>query len=335
MMTGKKSTFQSRMTFHYEFILKTFQRKELRWLDILGQSYWYCRHSQLIQACEKEIASLANTDYISEEEIAEMSVFEGLQDKVKNTVNASRRAAQRELEAWKNTHQGARWYKVEKEAWPRYKRDRKEIAGLEKDLVALKEPERDVYPVLKTLEDFGFMSDGQLTPLGIMSTEVNEAHTILMPLFWNSLTRLSLSPQETLATLAVFLGEGNPDQNYVSSANVQKSIDEIGAIAKKCMEIERVNRLTSPTSSYWNISTEYVEIVWKWINGTSINEITGEYGIFEGNFIRILMKLASILEEWRVLASIAKDTTTLNNLADAHNLLQVGFASSESLYLNL
>jgi len=334
MMTGKKSTFQSRMTFHYEFILKTFQRKDLRWLDILGQSYWYSRHSKLIESCEKEIASLSNSSYISEDEIAQMTIFEQLQDKVKTSVNASRRNAQRELEAWKNTHQGARWYNLEKEAWPRYKRDKKELAGLEKDLAALKEPERDIYPVLKTLEDFGFMSDGQLTPLGISATEVNEGHTILMPLFWEGTSRSALSPQETLATLAVFLGE-TTQQSVVTNTNVQGSINEISAIARKCMDYERTNRLTSPTHNYWDINTEYVEIIWNWVNGSTLSEISANYGIFEGNFIRILMKLASILEEWKVLASIAKDTATLNSLADAHTLLQVGFASSESLYLNL
>jgi superfamily II RNA helicase len=334
MMTGKKSTFQSRMTFHYEFILKTFQRKDLRWLDILGQSYWYSRHSKLIESCEKEIASLSNNSYISEDEIVQMTIFEQLQDKVKNSVNASRRNAQRELETWKNTHQGARWYNLEKEAWPRYKRDKKELAGLEKDLAALKEPERDIYPVLKTLEDFGFMSDGQLTPLGISATEVNEGHTILMPLFWEGTSRSALSPQETLATLAVFLGEGT-QQSVVTNTNVQGSINEISAIARKCMDYERANRLTSPSHNYWDINTEYVEIIWNWVNGSTLSEISANYGIFEGNFIRILMKLASILEEWKVLASIAKDTVTLNSLADAHNLLQVGFASSESLYLNL
>ena len=155
-----------------------------------------------------------------------------------------------------------------------------------------------------------------------------------MPLFWEGTCRLALSPEETLATLAVFLGEG-ANQSVVTNVNVQNSIDEISAIAKKCMEHERVNHVTSPKSYYWDINTEYVELIWKWVNGSTLSEITSEHGIFEGNFIRILMKLASILEEWRILATIAKDTATLNSLADAHLLLQVGFASSESLYLNL
>jgi superfamily II RNA helicase len=178
------------------------------------------------------------------------------------------------------------------------------------------------------------MSNGQLTPLGTSATEVNEGHTILMPLFWEGSSRKALSPQETLATLAVFLGEG-ANQSAITNANVQGSIDEINAIARKCMDYERANRLTSPKTYYWDVNTEYVEIIWNWVNGSTLSEISANYGIFEGNFIRILMKLASILEEWKVLASIAKDTVTLNALADAHTLLQVGFASSESLYLNL
>ena len=335
MMTGKKSTFQSRMTFHYDFILKTFQRKELRWLDILNQSYWYRRHARLIVDCEAEIKSLSDTSYITSGEIAEMELFERLQDTVRNTVNAPRRAAQRELEMWKNKHIGQRWYALEKEVWAKYKRDVKELAGLQRDLIVLKEPERDVMPVLKALEDFGFMKDGELTPLGTMSTEVNEGHSILMPLFWFSEIRRELTPEETLATLAVFLGEGDANQNDVSSSKISACIDELRSISKKCLVTEERNRVISPTTHFWTINTEFVEIVWKWLHGTSLAEIATEYGMFEGNLIRLLTKLQSILEEWRILATLTKDTDTLNNLANAEALLKIGYASSESLYLRL
>jgi superfamily II RNA helicase len=264
-----------------------------------------------------------------------MELFEGLQQKVKETVNAPRRAAQRELEMWKNKHIGQRWYALEKEVWSKYKRDVKELASLQRDLVALKEPERDVMPVLKALEEFGFMKDGELTPLGTMSTEVNEGHSILMPLFWLTEIRRELTPEETLATLAVFLGEGDANQNEVSSFKVSACIDELKTIAKKCLATEEGNRVMSPTTHFWTISTEYVEIIWKWLYGTSLAEIALEYGMFEGNLIRLLTKLQSILEEWRILATLNKDTETLNNLADAEALLKIGYASSESLYLRI
>jgi superfamily II RNA helicase len=338
MMTGKKSTFQSRMTFHYDFILKTFQKKSLRWLDILNQSYWFRRHSKLIVECEQEIHKLVDQSYITADEVETMSAFDMLKEKVRNSVNAPRRKAQQELEAWKNTHVGVRWNNLEKTLWPKFKNNMKELVALEKDLVALKTPERDVYPVLQSLEAFGFMDGNALTQLGTIATEVNEGHCILMPLFWESLNKGSLeplTPQETLATLSVFLGENDLNNAPISSQTVSKAVDTIASIAKDCLNVEQRFHVTSPSPHYWSVGTEYVEIIWKWLHGATLTEIATEYGFFEGNLIRILTKLQSVLEEWRTIATLSKNTDVLNNLLGADELLRIGFASSESLYLTL
>jgi len=99
--------------------------------------------------------------------------------------------------------------------------------------------------------------------------------------------------------------------------------------------VEKTYRIVSPNPFYWDINTEYVEIVSKWLNGTTLIELSVEHGIFEGNLIRILTKLQSLLEEWRILATLTKDTHTLNMLSGAEQLLQIGYASAESLYLQL
>jgi superfamily II RNA helicase len=336
MMTGRKSTFQSRMNFHYEFILKTFQRKDLRWMEIMKSSYWYRRHARLIDECSKEIEACKTTDVsITPDERAAMEQFDNLQQQIKETVNASRRQAQKMLEVWKNTHIGPRWYALEKTLWPAEKALIRRRKMLEDDLVALQEPQRDVEPVLNALETLGFMKDGELTPLGTMATEVNEGHSILMPLFWMGITRHALTPEDTLALLAVFLGEGTPGAHTISSPHVRASVDELTRLAKSCMEVEKTYRIVSPNPSYWDINTEYVEIVSKWLNGTTLIELSVEHGMFEGNLIRILTKLQSLLEEWRILAMLTKDTHTLNMLSGAEQLLQIGYASAESLYLQL
>jgi len=336
MMTGRKSTFQSRMNFHYEFILKTFQRKDLRWMEIMKSSYWYRRHARLIDECSKEIEACKTADVsITPDERAAMEQFDNLQQQIKETVNASRRQAQKMLEVWKNTHIGPRWYALEKTLWPAEKVATKRRKMLEDDLVALQEPQRDVEPVLNALETLGFMKDGELTPLGTMATEVNEGHSILMPLFWMGITRHALTPEDTLALLAVFLGEGTPGAHTISSPHVRASVDELTRLAKSCMEVEKTYRIVSPNPSYWDINTEYVEIVSKWLGGTTLIELSVEHGIFEGNLIRILTKLQSLLEEWRILATLTKDTHTLNMLSGAEQLLQIGYASAESLYLQL
>jgi superfamily II RNA helicase len=332
MMTGKKSTFHSRMTFHYEFILKTFQLNTVRWIEIMNSSYWFRKHAKLIHECKHALDTF-KLPPLSADEIREMEALDALKQRIKESVNAPRRQAQKELEAWKNRHMGPKWYALEKD-WIQYLAAIQDMKGLEQELAYLNEPQRDVYPILQCLDEFGFMKDGTLTPLGTMATEVNEGHPILMPLFWTGITRAALTAEETLATLAVFLGE-HEDTTPVSSSHVAASVEEIKRIAKQCMEIESFYGVVNPKSTYWNVSTEFVEVVWKWVHGSSLVELSLEYGIFEGNLIRILAKLQSVLEEWRVLATLTKQTDTLNMLDGAEKLLSIGFASSESLYLRL
>jgi antiviral helicase SKI2 len=48
MMTGNKTTFTSRMNFHYDFILKTLHSKNTSWIGLMTQSYWYQQHQRAL-----------------------------------------------------------------------------------------------------------------------------------------------------------------------------------------------------------------------------------------------------------------------------------------------
>ena len=352
MMTGRRATFQSRMTFHYDFLLKTLQSKNLRWLEIMRQSYWYKRHDGMKVECrrelEKERAAIEGIG-LTEAEEAAMVEFEALQLAVKESVNAKRREAQRALETWKQRRVGPRWWAVEKELWPKLKKGRSEVAGLEADLAALEEPQRDVMPTLDALVELGFveMVEGEVRPtgLGTMASEVNEGHGILMPLYFQrGLSRAGLkTPEEVLGLLAVFLGEGgkgeeviHPDRISVST-ELRNGIREIQRMAGDCLDVETRRRVLVPRTkgAYWDIQLNWVEPIWRWVHGATLPELSADYGIFEGNFIRILSKLGNVLEEWKVLATLAADTEMLNLLAEAGDGLKTGIASSDSLYLRL
>lgn len=269
-----------------------------------------------------------------------MEEGERLNQRMKESVNAARREAQRSLEAWKRGKMGPRWFAVEKELWPNYKRVTAEISALEAEYKALKEPQRDIQPTLEALECLGFMESGALTPLGRMATEVNEGHTILMPLFYKNGPIVTLEdPKEVLAVLAVFASEGgNEDAPNLLDLNIPESIR--GAIqwirqeGYRCAEVEGQVRAISP-ETYWDIDVTWVEPVWRYIQGDALGEIAATYGVYEGNLIRILSKMGNLLEEWRTLATLNDHVNTLDNFKDAEQFLNTTIASSESLYLRL
>jgi superfamily II RNA helicase len=340
MMTGKKSTFQSRMSFYYDFLLKTFQTKTLRWNDLMLDSYWFKRQAQLIVACKREMETVSKqleAVSLTPTEIDAMLEFEAINQRIKDTTNAPRRQAQRDLEAWRQKRIGPRWHKVEKELWPASKRLGAEQRFLVLELEALQAPERDVEPTLNTLRHLGFLDREELTPLGTLASEINEGHCLLEPMFYEGETIKGLkTAEEILTVLAVFLGEGAGTATVPNvPATVVASIEEIMQMAAHCRKIEDGNLVQVPLgkSEFWDVNTEWVEPIWRWLQGAELSEIIADYGVFEGNFIRILSKLVNVLEEWRALATLKTDTDMLNLLSEVEQKLRTN--SNESLYLRL
>ena len=341
MMTGKKSTFQSRMSFYYDFLLKTLQTDNLKWKDLMRDSYWFKRNAQIVEHCKREIAAVTKqleSISLTAAETDAMNEFEEINQRIKDTTNAPRRQAQRDLEAWRQKKVGPRWHSVEKEFWPGAKRLRVELRSLERDLDGLQAPDRDVEPTLKTLRDLGLLGDETLTPLGTMASEINEGHPILEPMFYTQGSTLKdlKTPQEIMTVLAVFLGEGTGQTRDINvPANIMAAIDEITAMAVRARTVEDQNRVQVPLGKgeFWEINLEWVEPVWRWLQGAELSEIIADYGLFEGNFLRILSKLANVLEEWRSIATLNTDTDMLNLLLGCERLIRTN--SNDSLYLRL
>jgi len=340
MMTGSKSTFQSRMTFHYDFLLKTFQSGNLKWLDLMKQSYWWRRHQVQLAAAAKDIEKLKarlSTMGISPEELAAMEQADSLKVAVTGSVNAARREAQKAWDVWDRTHIGQRWYSLQKEIWPARKRLITEIERDEAAVAAAQAPETDVEPALKALAAMGLLdASGALTALGTAATEVNEGHPILMSKLYAAGTMKSFEPAQILTVLAAFLeGEtGSPDQLRVPKECID-TLYAIDGIAKECYRLEHGCRVISP-DTYWDLSTKWIEPIWRWLTeDVSVATLCAEYEFFEGNFMRSLLKLASVLEEWRSLAALANDVEILDRLRDVEHKLLRGVAICDSLYLRI
>jgi superfamily II RNA helicase len=337
MMTGSKSTFQSRMTFHYDFLLKTFQSGNLRWIDLMKQSYWWRRNQAQLTASSAELEKMKNRldTGITPEEVAAMEQADNLKAAVTNSVNAARREAQKAWDAWDRTHIGQRWHSLQKEIWPARKRLISDIAR-EQAAIELNNPEADVEPALKALTAMGFLdASGALTTLGTAATEVNEGHPILMTKLYSSGTMRTFCADEVLTVLAAFLeGEGSPDQLRIPKKCID-TLYAIDGIAKECCRLESGCRVVSP-DTYWDLGTKWVEPMWRWLTeDVSMAVLCAEYEIFEGNFMRSLLKLASLLEEWRSLATLATDVDVLDTLRDVDQRLLRGIAVCDSIYLRI
>jgi hypothetical protein len=169
-----------------------------------------------------------------------------------------------------------------------------------------------------------------------MATEVNEGHSILMPLAYNDLTIRSLlkTKEDIIGFLAVFLGERGEYSGMEVGGAIRASLRILNDIAITCKERERRVNAVSPYN-YWELKRDYVEIIWRFVNGEEVGVLLNDYGLFGGNLMRLLSKMVNILREWITLATLSSDVKTLEILSGAEKLLAIGTMSSESLYLRL
>ena len=183
MMKGSRPPITSKMTFHYDFILKTIQgsTEPMKWLEIMKQSYWFQQRQLDIKECltekesyQKQMNGIEVTPYFSEcKQRCE------LEKKLKT--HANKKEIQRELTSLKNKHLGPKWTA----AWTDYLAYEKMITRciqLDDQVRILEDYESVVRNYITFLYHQGYLTSDDpylvtnqhLTSKGILATEVNE-----------------------------------------------------------------------------------------------------------------------------------------------------------------
>jgi hypothetical protein len=339
MLKGGKPQVQSRMDFHYDFLLKTMQGKNLRWMDILENSYWNKQHTLAIQAEEKNITVLkASLKDLDPETIKELEEKEDLEERIKTTTNAKRKEAQRLLARWNDSHIGPKWFSAQ-EDYNKFKSIQKELHLSENTLKGMQGFHGNAEQWIAILESAGFLSGGNLTKKGVLATECNEGHTILTAEFYSRELHKNLSGAELLSAMACLINEKQTDDTpSLESMNVPKQVKDVlydlDKITNDILKLESANGVCS-RESYWVLTTTWIEPVSRWLAGENASQICSDYGLFEGNFVRAILRIANMADEWTAMATYCEDTELLEKLKDVRSNLIREIIVPDSLYLHL
>ena len=352
MMNGSTRAIQSRMDFHYDFLLKTMQSGELRWLSILKDSYWYKQRMVVRDMLVKELRMMEEDmvktrGLISETDFAELKERAALEDKIKNSVNAAKKAAQKGLIAWQTTHEGPQWA-TGWQLYPQLMRLEQSALAKKADIAACEEVSSTVEPRLGFLVEAGFLKDvvditwlskENLTLRGILATEVNESHSLLTAEVYAQGLMKDFDAELILCVLAAFINEKTDAENKLSPSQlrVPKKIIEmlytIDGIAKKFQEIEYAHGI--PYDNYWDLSTDWIEPMWRWLQGDAAPYVCLNFGMYEGNLSRTLLRMGNIADEWIALATYCEHTEMVQRMTAVKEKLLREIVISDSLYLRI
>jgi superfamily II RNA helicase len=191
-----------------------------------------------------------------------------------------------------------------------------------------------------------------------MASEIAEGHSFLMTEVFCRLTEAqckdkNISLTDLLTILSLFLGEAkqtdDSDRNPpILQLDVPACVkEEFQQILSDAVMYEKKEKELGAADVYshdfWQVSGEWVEPLQDWIlavedqetAGASLSLIAQKYEQFEGNVLKAILKLASLLEEWQALATLAGQTDMLRLCEEGRALILRDIVVAESLYLRL
>jgi superfamily II RNA helicase len=351
MMKGARPPIESRMDFHYDFLLKSLQssspNEPLKWLQLMKESYWFQQQEQYIQERQKELEECdkkIQTIKVEDMYYTECEKRIQIEQQIKTAVNADKKQLQRQLDTIKNKQLGPKWAKAMTDYYT-YHALQKERNNLVSELEELNHS-CHLDSVIEFLYQMGYLehNDGDRLTVenlglkGILATEINEGHPILMTELYQDGSLHSLTGDELVCVLSCFQeSKDTEEQPSLSdlhvSAPVIHAIQRVQQLAKECETLEQ--KVGYPIEGYWKTSTMMVEIMRRWMEGEHASVLCVEYNMFEGNFIRSVMKIANMLDEWLSLATYCQHTEQVEKINEVRSRIVRDIVLSDSLYLHL
>ena len=347
IVCGKVASFGSRMNFGYQFLLKILNASSnsegMSEKSLIQKSYWNALEQEYLAGLQKDAEQVASS-LLPQSDDADCEQYYDIQRRIAENQNAKKKAAQRELVVWKDSHKDSIW----NPKLARYEAQlalQKKLKQLEYEIDKTKSIAIDCnIPIVQArrllLEECGFLTSGEslcLTPLGSLCSEVNEGHPFLMTeLYVHQANTLSpLSASELLTVLALFIGDKGGKPSWSVSKGVDEVLDHLNRHVKKLIAMEERHKIPYD-NKLWELNTDWLEPVADWLEGElSLAEIAAKYELFEGNVQKALMKLAALLEEFQAMATISGNVKILKLLEDCRPLVLRDLILAESLYLRI
>jgi superfamily II RNA helicase len=332
------------MKFDYDFLLKC-MNQGLSWMDVLHKTYWYKAHEKEVAAIQAEYAAAVRAAEASKPQepyYSELVVKHAWTVQLKTAANAERKAIQRTIEVWKNRHIGPRWAGAEKD-YEDYAKKLDAAERIRRTLGGLTAYSAPVETVKTYLEACGFIGeDGALTAVGVAASELNECHPLLMSKLFYSACLEDLDLCDIVGLCAAFVDVGKIDdapalESIRMSDGLRGVYVKLESIRGELMRAERV----PSEPAYWTLHTGLIEPLMEWISGNEgtdevhIGALCADYGMFEGNFVKAVLKVSNIIDELISISTLANNTRLLEKLEGARARLVRSVVVPDSLYLHL
>jgi superfamily II RNA helicase len=178
------------------------------------------------------------------------------------------------------------------------------------------------------------MNDNDVTIKGIIASQINECNNLLLTEMLVTNIFDDLNVPEIVGLLAIFINDNKEyeyDNNF-STNMLYTAINKVTNIINDYQIYEENKGIHN--YEFWEISYEFVNISHMWASGCTVHELFTTYDIYEGNFIRAMLKLNNILNDLINLSKILNHLESIPKYELAQERILRDIVSVNSLYLS-
>jgi superfamily II RNA helicase len=121
--------------------------------------------------------------------------------------------------------------------------------------------------------------------------------------------------------------------NISIPTKLKSAIKNIEGWSHEC--IDKMNRLNIYFDREWDLSYNMVEPTYLWLNGMDINILIQQFPLYEGNFIKDMVKLSNVAEDIIKMANLLEKNEIASKVSTILPQITRGVVNVESLYIKL
>jgi superfamily II RNA helicase len=199
---------------------------------------------------------------------------------------------------------------------------------------------KSIKEISELLEYWGYVTSDGPTSRGIIASQINACNAILLTEMIMNDYFSGLTASEIVGLISIFTDskESHTMTDFTGTPTLKKRITDLKQLADECAshEMEIVNSVDIVTN--WNISTDYVDLAYKWCSGADLGEIVMMLNTieeYEGNFVKSMLKIVNICHDVQAICKMIGKIEVLPIFETIDKLVLRDIVSVNSIYLGI
>ncbi len=340
ILTGKIKPFESQFQVNPALILKL-TRAGKTYLDCISTSMLAQRNNEKTLLLEKELDKTKDIKIFDINLVDECIIkLVNERNSIDNGKQANKKLKKLNKKISNLSPELKKLYKTTlmQEKVNAKKHDQLEI--LEKDVYLTKNRfSNQTETIINYLVDIGYLSklissdSLALTIKGNMSSEINDCNRILLTEIIQKSYLSGLEFCDIIAVLSMFIEERETHRQQYIPEHISNLYKNIMKLARDLAVVEDKYGLNY-LGTNWEINKEFIDLGYMWAKGGTIKDIYNMTDMYEGNFVRNILKLRSMCKTIVKICDICQNHELAKKLEDYETKLVRDIVIPDSLCLH-